>query len=241
MSRFIHPAIQVEDLFLFLWLALIQPLLTFALGGAAGGTQITEIGNRPNLLLGLIFLLASLGAIGVLVTRSPGETDPERSGGVTSFAHLPMIVSLGLFLVFAIESFGLPGEEFALCSLFAFLFLVGMLWSRLPIVPAAVRRGLIAPMVFLGGWFFTGISNMVFQGVTLQTLLNPPDLPNTPDPRGAVMTYLALTSLFVLVYYLAFILAPRAIAGGATSWRGWIVRFALYLVGVLLNGATRLF
>jgi hypothetical protein len=108
-------------------------------------------------------------------------------------------------------------------------------------VPSVVRRGLIAPMVFLGGWFFTGISNMVFQGVTLQTLLNPPYLPNTPDPRGTVMTYLALTSLFVLVYYLAFILAPRTIAGGGTSWRGWVVRFALYLAGVLLNGATRLF
>ena len=53
--------------------------------------------------------------------------------------------------------------------------------------------------------------------------------------------YVALTALFVLGYYLVFILAPRSIAAGGTSRRGWIVRFALYLAGVLLNGATLLF
>jgi hypothetical protein len=189
MPKFLHPAIQAEDLFLLLWLGVVQPLLTFAFGAALGNMQPTEIGNRPNVLVGFVFLVASLGAIGVLLTRSPGDTDPERSTGVSSFAHLPMIVSLGLFLVFGIESLGLPGEDFAFCLLFAFFILVGTLWSRLPVVPSVVRRGLIAPMVFLGGWFFTGISNMVFQGVTLQTLLNPPDLPNIPDPRGTLMTY----------------------------------------------------
>jgi hypothetical protein len=96
-------------------------------------------------------------------------------------------------------------------------------------------------MVLLGGWLFTSISNTVFQGVNLQLLLNPPNIPSTSDPRGAVMTYLALTSLFVLVYYLAFILAPRAIAGDGTSWRGWVIRFGIYLVGVLVNGAVRIF
>jgi hypothetical protein len=91
--------------------------------------------KRFVLLLGFIFLLASLGAIGVLVTRAPGETDPKRSGGVTSFAHLPMIVSLGLFLLFAIDSFGITDWEFMPFTLFAFFIAVGMLLSRLPIVP----------------------------------------------------------------------------------------------------------
>jgi hypothetical protein len=236
-----HPAIQFEDLFLFFWLAVIQPALAIGFGKALGDLQPWDMGSQPNLLLGLIFGLASLGAIGVLVTRSPGETDPDRSGGVTSFAHLPMIVSLGLFSLFAFDSLGVQNWQVLPCSLFAFFIAVGMLWSRLPVVPYIVRRVMITPMVILGVWMFTGVSDAVFRGVNLQLLLNPPDIPGVGDARGAVMNYLGLTTLFVLVYYLAFILSPRAIAGGGTSWRGWVIRFGIYLLGVLLNGATRIF
>lgn len=241
MPTILHPAIQAEDLFLFFWLAVIQPLLTIGFGKALGDIQPWEIGNQPNLLLGFIFLIASLGAIGVLVTRAPGEANSEQSGNITSFAHLPMILSLGWFLLFAIDWLGIKEWEFMPCTLFAFFIAVGMLWSRLPVVPYVVRRVLITPMVLLGGWLFTAISNAVFQGLNVQVLFNPPNIPNTSDPRGLVMTYFTLTSLFVLVYYLSFILAPRAIAGDGTSWRGWLIRFGIYLVGVLANGATRIF
>jgi len=242
MPTILHPAIQAEDLLLFLWLAVIQPLLATWFGNVLGDIQPWEIGSHPNLPLGFIFLLASLGAIAVLVTRAPGESGPiNRGGSVISFAHLPMILSLGLFLLYAFDSLGIKNWEPLPCGLFAFFIATGMLWSRLPIVPYSVRRVLITPMVLLGAWLFTALSNAVFKGFSIQLLFNPPNIPGASDPRALVTTYLPLITLFVLVYYLAFVLAPRAVAGDGTSWRGWLVRFGVYLVGVLVNGATRIF
>ncbi len=226
-------SLQWEDAFLFLWLGIVEPLLSKLFGSLLGDVQPWDLGSRPNVALGLLFLLASVGGLIVVATRPSGQSESNLdSGNVASFARLPMLVTLAYFLLYAFSAFGADVPLFLPCGLFAFYILVGMLFNRLPVVPVLARRVLITPMIILGTWNFSVLMRAFFKGFDLGVLLNRPEL---RDPNSSFTFILGLVFASVVFFYLVFILAPRQIAYPGGSWRDWLARFALYLLGILLN------
>ncbi len=226
-------SLQWEDAFLFAWFGIVEPLLYKLFGRLLGDVQPWDIGSHPNLALGLMFLLASLGGLIVVATRAPGQSQSDLdSGSVASFARLPMLVTLTYFLLYSFSAFGADLPLFLPCGLFAFFILVSMLFNRLPVVPILARRALITPLIILGTWNFSTLMHTFFQGFDLDTLLHTPAL---RDPKSSFTFVLGLVFASAIFFYLVFILAPRQIAYPGGSWRDWLARFALYMLGILLN------
>ncbi len=225
-------SLQWEDLFLVVWLGLVEPLFDKLLSNLLGTVQPWDVTNAHNPLLGAIFLLAALGGLIVAGTRAPGQGDREMDGSVNWFAHLPMLVTLTYALLYGLGSFNSSLLDAMPCALIAFFIATGMLFSRLPVLPLIYRRILITPLIAMGTWNFSAIVRTVFQGFNLQTLLNTPAL-RDPNSSTTFVTGLLLAAL--VVCYLVFILAPRQIAYPGGSWRDWIVRFVVYLLSLLLN------
>ena len=226
-------SMQWEDLFLFLWFALVEPLLYKLFGSLLGDVQPWDIGSHPNAALGVLFLLAVLGGLIVVATRAPGQQgDGPGSSGAFDFARLPMLVTLGYFMMYGFSSFGGELPFSLLCGLFAFYLVVGMIFNRLPVVPIPARRVLITPMIILGSWNFSTLMRAFFKGVDLGAVLNSPAL---RDPNSSFGFVLGLLFASVVFFYLVFIFAPRQIAYPGDSLRDWLARFALYLLGVVLN------
>jgi hypothetical protein len=233
MPTFLPRSFQWEDLTLFVWLALVEPLLYKLFGSLLGDVQPWDIGAHPNAALGVLFLLAVVGGLIVVGTRAPGQKGNELdSGSVYGYAHLPMLVTLGYFMMYGFSSFGSQLPFSLLCGLFAFYLVVGMISNRLPVVPIPARRVLISPMIVLGTWNFTALMRAFFKGFDLGALLNTPAL---RDPNSSFTFTLGLLFAAVVFFYLVFILAPRQIAYPGGSWRDWVERFALYMLGVIFN------
>ncbi len=226
-------SLQWEDLFLFVWLGLAEPLLDKLFGSLLGNVQPWDVTTEHNPILGIIFLLAALGGLIVVGTRAPGQRDLEQgTSSVSSFAHLPMIVTLSYALLYGLGSFNSSLLDAMPCALFAFFIVVGMLFSHLPVLPIVYRRVLITPLILLGTWNFSALIRTFFQGFDLHTILNTPAL---RDPNSSFTFVLGLLFASLVLFYLIFILAPRQIAYPGGSWRPWIIRFAIYLLGILLN------
>jgi hypothetical protein len=226
-------SLQLEDLFLFVWFALVEPLLYKLFGGLLGDVQPWDIGAHPNAALGVLFLLAVVGGLIVVATRAPGPGGNELdSGSVYSFAHLPMLVTLGYFMMYGFSAFGGDLPFSLLCGLFVFYLAVGMVSNRLPVVPIPARRVLITPMIILGSWNFSTLMRAFFKGFDLGALLNTPAL---RDPNSSFTFTLGLLFAAVVFFYLVFIFAPRQIAYPGGSGGDWVARFAVYIMALVLN------
>lgn len=227
-------SLQWEDLFLFVWLGLAEPFLYKLFGNLLGDVQPWDVTSAHSAVLGVIFLLASLGGLIVIATRAPGQNNPEKdpTNSVSSFAHLPMIVTLGYSLLYGLGSFNSSLLDAMPCTLFAFFIVVGLLFNHLPVLPIIYRRVLITPLIVLGTWNFSALIRTVFKGFDLPTLLNTPAL---RDPNSTFTFEVGLLFASLVFFYLVFILAPRQIAYPGGSWRSWVTRFAIYLLAILLN------
>lgn len=73
-------SLQWEDAFLFLWLGIVEPLLSKLFGSLLGDVQPWDLGSRPNVALGLLFLLASVGGLIVVATRPSGQSESNLFG-----------------------------------------------------------------------------------------------------------------------------------------------------------------
>lgn len=226
-------SLQWEDLFLFVWLGLVEPLLYKLFGSLLGDVQPWNVGEHPNPALGLLFSLAAIGGLIVIATRAPGENGREPfSGGVSGFARLPMLVTLMYMILYGFSSFGADVPMFIACGLIVFFFAASMLFARLPVLDIPIRRILVTPMIILSSWNFAAIMRIFFQGANLPAVLSSPAL---RDPNSSLGFILGILFAAVVVFYLVFILAPRQIAYPGGAWRDWIARFAVYMLGAVLN------
>ena len=99
MLKDLRRAVQWEDTFFFFWLVFVQPLLYRTLSSAVGGFEPGDFLSSENPIIALLALLAGLGALAVVVTRAPDQSEPmDNLGQVENYARLPLLVSIGLFL-----------------------------------------------------------------------------------------------------------------------------------------------
>jgi hypothetical protein len=229
----IPSAFEFEDGLLFVWFVLVTPLLQFVLGGALRGLNLGNLDpSIPNALwLGVVFVISSLLALVCTLTRAPGEKQGEGpvTGTPFGYAHLPMLAATGILGVLGLEMLGLGDAAMGgMCAIFALFVVGGVAYSRMPVIDYSLRRVLMTPFSILTATLFVSTINPMFAGL---------------DPNGIFQIVqsdlgrfeLGLFLAGILVYYLMFVFAPRQIAGSGGGWLQWGMRFALYLVGVILN------
>lgn len=235
MSRWtwIPNALQFEDALLFVWLVLVTPLLQFVFGGALRGLNLGNI-NRdlPNGLgLGILFLVSTLLAIVCTLTRAPGERQGNEliTGTPFGYAHLPMLAGTGIMLFLGLDLLGFGDAAMGLlCVLFGSFVVIGVFYNRMPVIDYALRRILMTPFTILTTSIFISTIGPIFANVDANSIFQI-----VQSDFGRFEFGLLLAG--VLVYYLMFVFAPRQIAGSGGGWLQWGARFALYLVGLILN------
>lgn len=233
MGGWTASAFEFEDALLFVWFVLVTPLLQFVLGGALRGLNLGDLDpSLPNALwLGVIFVLSSALALVCTLTRAPGEKQGE--GPVTStpfgYAHLPMIASTGILGFLGLNLLGLGDAAMGgICAIFALFVVAGVLYSRMPVIDYTLRRVLMTPFSILTATLFVSTINPMFANLNANAIFQ---IIQSELGRFEFGLFLAA----ILVYYLMFVFAPRQIAGSGGGWLQWGLRFALYLVGVILN------
>ncbi len=226
-------ALQFEDALLFVWLVLVTPLLQVALGGAMRGLNLGNLDSHlPNaIVLGILFLGSTLLAIVCMMTRAPEDKQASTliTGTPFGYAHLTMLAATGIMLFLGLDLVGLGDAAVgAMCVLFGLFAVIYMAYSHMPVVDYTIRRIMMTPFTILTTTLFVSSINPIFAGLNANGVLQ---IIQTDLGRFEFGLLLA----GVLVYYLMFVFAPRQIAGQGAGWLQWAARFALYLVGMILN------
>ncbi|MGE5139299.1 MAG: hypothetical protein ACM3JD_07555 [Rudaea sp.] len=218
-------SLQIEDLLLLV----IQVLV----GVVLAGTTFTSLGpETPNSwLFGLVFLVASLGAVAALFTRNAGDTDDRflNMDSPRGYAYFPMMASLGIVMLTASDLLPLPGAGRMLGAA-PLLPVVALLIHRwLPAAPSFLRRMLMTPLILVCAWIFTDLVGTLTDGI-----LQMGESAGT-SPLQTLGTWSGLIGLAAAVFYMMFIFSPRQIAGEDAPWPDWSIRFLVYMAGMLAN------
>ncbi len=251
-------AIQLEDVLLFLWFALGEPLFERLLGGLLPEDLAAAIERGGQPVLGLALLVAGGCAVVCLATRDvaeetvigdigepegPEEADvrevwerPEDSDAPagrhwltpSTYARLPMLVVLAMLADRGFEQFGSEAGGRLFPWIVVFVGATLLVQPWLPVLPYLVRRLLMAPTVVLGALLFTDTMESLFGGASLAPLAQGGSAHDVAAAQFGA-TIVVVTSL---LYYVLFVFAPRQVAGGG-SWWFWLLRYALFLSALL--------
>jgi hypothetical protein len=213
--------VRIEDWLLAAWVAVAAPILVRGQASSAGPFD----GGRP--MDGLIDLIAILGAFACLASRNP---DAAEGSSITGGAAIgPFTGGLILIAVSAAAALQI-GSDAAVALLIAIVAVAVIVRVRWHVLPTLVRRALITPYILVAGSLFWRAINGLTDAVGMSSLraVAPADL-------GAVAPLVGFLLAFSVVYYAMLVYAPRQVAereGGALAW---IVRYALFVVGIALG------
>jgi len=222
MLRSLSRSIQFEDIVLFLWLVALEPLAAQRVTAWEGGGA-----------WGWLLLAAVLSGLVVMLTRSPGEGE----GGwafVTApplYARLPMMAGMGLLAAMGFERLGRAAwGDSAFAGILGAFGLSFIAYAHLPTLPALARRLFATPLVVIGGAQFRDIAAQMMGDLDLQTFMEGLRTPG-------VSFIVTLLTVALLVQYAMFVFGPRQVADGHGTWPQWLLRFLLYLTGLLSGRA----
>ena len=214
-------ALRLEDWLLVAWLLVAAPVLG-QVDGAAGPFDP----GRP--VQGALELIAVLGALICLVT---GRSDAPAGGdpGVLGRGAIGPLVG-GLLLVTFSGSAGLglddtPGTVVAV----VLIGLVVAVRLRWPAFSTSVRRALVTPFILVTGGIFWNVLDSITGG---QGVIGGPTGGLSPSDIGLVIGLLAV---FSAVYYAMLVYAPRQVAEAEGGPVTWLVRYAVFLVSVVVG------
>ncbi len=219
---------RIEDVALVGWLLLGPSLGQIVSGGSSGGGPLSS--DRDH-LSGVVWIAATVLAVIVVATRSPGDPALGFEGAMTprSYAPLPFLLSLSIVGQTGLDRLGLPSD-----GVIGVIFLVTMVcyvaYPHLPTLPRTTRRLLIVPFILIAGTVFGGMVADVSSLFDYRALLGDP----TTSP-SAYFGLLGLDVLFSAIFYLAFVFAPRMVAEAEGSWKAWLARYALFLGATIVS------
>jgi len=226
--------LRVEDLALVGW-----NLVALPIGAALGGDWMSTE-RAP--LLGLIEVLAVVGAIAALATRTP-DAPPLHPESFRGWAMAGPLIG-GVALVgdnasdrLALDLAGLLGPAAFIAIVAAFA-----LADRLPVLDESRRRLLVAPFVFIAAGFFSEFMASLLDGLDLGELAGSL-FGNGGGSGVAILGGFVL--LFVVggaaAFYAMLVVAPRELASPEPRPVVWALRFGLFLVSSLVGVGGWLF
>lgn len=229
MSTLFRRALQFEDAILFVWFVFIEPLVVRFLYGVmpSGGFLRLSPDVPYGGLIGAFFVLSAFCACVVLLTRAPGDLSGFDWDTPSGYAHAPMIFVLGLVTYegFNLMSSSLADSAFGVTLVIILISVALHRW--LPPMNELYRRVLMTPLVLVSGWIFSTTLDAVLGDFKVGELIR--------TSGTSAFALIATIVLAVFIFYLAFIMAPRALASSGGTYNDWIVRYAFFIAGVLLN------
>ena len=184
--------------------------------------------NEGLAAVGALYLVAIAGAIVCVLTRSRGDPPiPEDPGSsARGYAPYPLAFALSIIGRTALEYVGIASEAIAGVAFLA----AGagtIARDRLPELAPTTRRALMTPYLLVSATFFEGIVADIWP----RPGAGPSELIATVGGLGI----LGLLILGTAVFYLGFVFAPRQIVEVTRHGWVWPVRFALFVLGLVLG------
>lgn len=225
--------LRIEDVLLAGWNVAGIPLIV-----AAGGvlTPVLALGSEPNTFAGIVQLTAVVAAIVAIATRPAGAPPmPDLAGaGGTRLAFIGPLVGAVAFVSGSVSAYLGLGIDGLIIGV-TFVVIVGAMLAgdRLPVVPAAARRALMLPFVFVCNGIFNGFAAGMLDGLDVGELIAAA----TVDETGFGLFVLGMLVAGLAAFYVALIVAPRMLVNPEQdhAWLAWPIRFALFLASAALG------
>jgi len=217
--------LRIEDALLFVWLFLVLPLLESPSAG-------TSSSGAPDRLTGLLDLVALLSFVACLAARSqPGVVSGLVGRGDLLYAVGPLVGAFALTLDETGQNLGLGGNLELV--LIAAAIAVAILVRRfVPPLSSLQRRTLVIPFIIAASRSFekvlSGLTDIFDLGDLGTAVTSPADV-----VRIAFLVAIAVTG--ILIFYVMLVFAPRQVADREGSPRTWTVRFAIFVLGLILG------
>ena len=221
---------QWEDL----GIALVAIVYAWFKRGSGGSVVVL-----PDHVTGVIALMAAAGAIVALATRTPGESAVESNPapGISWALIGPLVAGISIVAGGGVEKLG--GDPAAVAfPVLVVAALAIVLAPYLPTLGRRTRRVLVAPFVFVSSGIFSSVVGTIAGslGTTGLSGLGP------LGSLATVLGFLGVVAAAGAVFYVMLVVVPRDLASPGSSNLAWIVRFAVFLggivVGVVLGGAV---
>jgi hypothetical protein len=221
-------AIRLEDWLLAGWIAVAAPI-----AGRIDGSAGPFDPGRP-----IDGVLCIVGVLGALVCLATGRSDaaPDSGPEMLNRAAIGPLTG-GLLLVGVSGSTGLGLSEPAGWAVVIIgIVVVVAVRLRWPALPTSVRRALVTPLLLATGGILWTIVDQVAGGSSLLGLATI-GTGGVVTPPGTIAFVAGALVAFSAVYYAMLIYAPRQVAepeGGAATW---LVRYAIFLVSIVVGVA----
>jgi hypothetical protein len=224
----IRRSIRLEDVLLFGWVAVAEPLLTVG-SRTDGGGQATD----P--VLGVLRLLALVAAGAAILTRTAGEPIDREEDPVPATIG-PLIGGFAMVGFFAFEALAADSPEW-ISGVAVLVPLVAVFArNRLPEVPIQTRRLLVTPYVMAAGGVFDDLVGNVGDLFDLRLLGG---LGAASDGERTFGIFLVLIGVaFAAVFYAMLVVAPRRFILREGSPGTWLVRFGVFLAGLAIGSTV---
>lgn len=215
--------VRIEDVLLVGWL-ILQPLLL-------PGPSASSVHDHPDLFFGLADLVALLGMAACIGARSrPGVLSGLVADGTVLYAVGPLFGAFAFTVDDTNTNLGL-GPNLALLPLV--LAIAAVVAARLFVGPlwAGQRRALVTPFVIVTSRFFGTVLSGIVGIFDLRQVAASP-----PSPGGLSPWFvLAIAIVGAAVFYVMLVFAPRQIAEREGTPRTWLVRFAVFVGGLVIG------
>lgn len=208
---------------------LVSIRVAAALGGSWSGTE-------QDLPIGVIELVAIVGVIVAIATRTPGVPAPDAESFRGWLIAGPLVGATGLIGSNASDrlgvDLGLLGAVVLITIVAAFV-----LTDRLPVLPELYRRVLTAPFILVTAAFFTDFMAGILDGLDLVALADDVMSGSATAPGQVVVAVLVGGALLAAsaLFYAMLVVAPRELAAPEPRPRVWLARFLLFLVTAALG------
>jgi hypothetical protein len=217
-----------EDLGLAAW-----NLVSIPVGVAIGGSWS---GSDRDPLVGIIEVLAILGVIVAIATRTP-EAPPLQADSFRGWILAgPLIGATSLIGSNASDRLGLDLGILGAVTLVS-IVAAFVLADRLPVLPELQRRLLTAPFIFLTAGFFSDFMAGLLDGVDLADLAGSVFGGSSAPPEQVALAGFLLFALLAgsAAFYAMLVMAPRELSAPEPHPRVWLLRFLVFLVTAVLG------
>jgi len=220
-------SLRVEDAAIAGWNALGVPLVALS-----ALKPVIELGAEPNVLAGILQLVAVIAAIVAIATRPAGSTAQVAPGTIGMLPALigPLVGAVAFVSGSASAYLGITLDEPAI--LIAGVGIVGavLFGDRLPVIDATLRRALILPFILICSGIFNGFAADLLSGLDVRAFVGA-----SLSAEGGFVLFLGAMLLGGLAaFYAALVAAPRQLADpGHPGF--WPVRFLVYLVSSIFG------
>jgi hypothetical protein len=220
-----------EDLALTAWNAIAVPIL-----GSGAGAPLLALGEPPTPIVGLIQLLAVLGALAAFATRPVGARLPRLDVGDGRYALLgPLIGGIAFVAGSASSHLGTNLDGPVTGIAFLVVIVAILLNDRLPTIGQPIRRALVLPFILVCAGIFDAFAADLLRDVDLVELFRAA----TIDETGFGLFILEMLLAALGAFYAMFVVAPRVLVAadgpGPIGCITWPLRFALFILSSLFG------